>query len=123
MATVAVATTSVAVIGTGTASATVPTTLTAHAFSVRSGGPYGVFFPAKLTATLKAFGIGVPGKTITFTAGPYVQCVAVTNGLGTASCKPPSGGNVVELYGGYYARFAGDVTYGASTGRGLLIGN
>jgi hypothetical protein len=101
----------------------VATRVVAHAFVVRSGGPYGVTFPHNLSARLTVGLLPIGGATITFYAGPYTQCTAQTNFNGTATCTPSAGGNLVILYGGYTAKFAGDATYLPSSGRGGLIGN
>jgi hypothetical protein len=98
----------------------IPTNLTASPMVLQHGGlptPNG----NHLVTTLKAGTLPVAGMTVSYSAGPYHLCSAVTNSQGVADCVEPSGGLLVLAYGGYNAAFAGTFVYEPSSAHGGLI--
>jgi hypothetical protein len=72
--------------------------------------------PNVVSATLTSNGRGVAGVSISFSAGPFHLCAAVTNSSGVATCRlSPGLGLLVVLYGRYSASFAGNGQYGPSS--------
>jgi hypothetical protein len=68
-----------------------------------------------VSATLTSNGRGVAGASISFSAGPFHLCTAVTNNSGVATCRlSPGLGLIVALSGRYSASFAGNSQYGPS---------
>ena len=116
------------VCGSGFVTTTVPlivsnnsttTTLT----PVPASGPYGG--SSAVSATLSAAGSPISGKTIAFTLNGSAVGTAVTNASGVATLATAS---LAGLSAGSYptgvgASFAGDVSYGASSGTGALTVN
>jgi hypothetical protein len=110
-----------------------PTTITTTpaVLSVRAILVLGVLVPtlaydarllAPLSATLVSNGAGVPGQTVTFTAGTTVLCTATTNAAGTAFCNQIQlpGLLSILLNGGYRATSTATPSYQSSTAPGPL---
>ena len=95
------------------------TTATSVAVSPATGTYGGT---TSLTATLTGGGSGVSGKTIAFTLNGSSVGTATTNGSGVATLAGVSlaGINAGSYPAGVGASFAGDATYGASSGSGSL---
>jgi hypothetical protein len=74
------------------------------------------------TATLTASGAPVVGRSVTFTAGPYLLCTAITNSNGVATCLDVYARQVLNsLQKIVTATFDGDMIYSPSTGSGMII--
>lgn len=101
----------------------VATSVQAEAVLLAAGGSAGFTLG---TGTLRARlvdadGAPVPGKTLAFEVASTTVCTATTNALGFASCRPTSGQLQLLLGAGYTARFAGDASHLASSGRAGLL--
>jgi hypothetical protein len=76
---------------------------------------------SSVSATLRAGGQPLAGKSVTFRAGSTTLCTATTNAAGVASCSHSQ--LLAVLLGlGYTATYAGDATYAPASGQGGLLG-
>ena len=89
---------------------------------ILSISPTQIHLRMKATLNAQASGRGVAGRTVVFSApGGAVLCSAVTDATGVAACGDVTTFVRTTVNLGYVARFAGDVTYEASSATGTLV--